>query len=258
MSILDLAKRAGDTKPEEVSASILLYGAPGSGKTHAACAGGRPFVCLFETNGMSTIRQVNPDAVVLYIDEYQKFVDLLEVAASGELAAAGFDRLVVDSLTEAQRGIKDIIAARHQGRDEFTQQDWGTLANKSRSMMRKIRSLRIPVVATALCDEVEDSNRDGGVVRLLRPSFEGRKTPAEVSQFFNAVGYATKRPDPKDEKEFVYIVGFDLRSDRYMTKACGAVRGVAKADVVGWLREIRSPTPPAPQEEKVAETPAAK
>lgn len=263
MSILALAVRAGDTKPEDVNPCIFLYGPPGAGKTWAACAGGRPLVALTERNGLTTILHANPDAMIVHIEDtvkldaqgnavkdaagipvVMKALDVLRelviAAKSGEIRRAGYDRLVLDSLTELQRLFKDEIqAAKGTSDAEFSLQDWGTLNEKMRKFLRTLRALPLPVAATGLDEQVQDGE---GTINV-KPAFEGKKTSSEVAQYFNAVGFCAKRvtitgEGDKAETKAVYRVMFDGPA-RYMTKSCSpGVTGVQEANVPGWLNAL--------------------
>jgi len=239
MSILDLARRAGDVSARDVAAGILIYAPPGAGKTHTAVMGGRPLVVLMERNGLTTVRRANPDAQVLVVDSVREVRDVVLAALHGEVGKAGFDRIVFDSLTEFQRMLKDeILSDKGEEGATFSLQDWGILTDRMRKFLRTIRSMPIAVVATALAAETQD---DTGKV-MIRPAFEGRKTSAEVAQFFSAVGVAIKRVSTSQETKEVtaqYRTMFDGPST-FLTKSCGdGVCGVVDPDVVGWLASMQ-------------------
>jgi hypothetical protein len=101
--------------------------------------------------------------------------------------------------------------------------------------MRTLRALPIPVIATALIDEIS-TTVNGRDVSSYRPSFEGRKTAGETAQYFNAVGFCIK----KDKQGTVeHATMFDGPA-RYVTKSCGnVVGGIAAPDPVKWLESIR-------------------
>lgn len=253
MSILDLAKAAADLTPEDISANILIYGPSGNGKTHTAAQGGKPLILLTERNGYSTIIRANPDAKVIFVEEStftdadgnEKTVEALNVVRevigsvkSGAVKAAGYDRLVIDSVTEIQRLFKDeILVNAGKPVEDFSLKDWGILTEKMRRFFRTLRSLSIPVVAIALVDELIN---DAGNVTRIRPGFEGKKTAGEVAQFFSAVGFQAKRRIPggdNTDEHTQYRVMFD-GPERYMLKSCHPVEGVLEPDVPGWIHDI--------------------
>ena len=144
-------ERAGDMSGDRMHYKILLWGNSGAGKSWAAASsgGGDVFILATERNALQSIKHSNPDARVLYAGDVAGVRDVLKAAMTGELAEAGARVLVIDSLTEVQRLIKDEIIASKGGAD-LTIQDWGTLTEKMRRLLRTIRDLPFHVVCTAL------------------------------------------------------------------------------------------------------------
>ena len=270
--LASLFKPVSQMSRNEIGANILIYGPPGAGKTHRAAEGGRPAVLLTERNGLTTIRTVNPNAAVLVATDLDTIRRVIVGAQNGELN--GFDRLVIDSLTEAQRLIRDDIMRqkieRHKaksknsrsqnsrsGQDKeafdpelFTVQDWGRLAERTRKLIRNIRAIPIPVIAVALDDafEVASESNDGEATTVIhhRPQFDGRKTPAEIAQYFSAVGFSYKRA-AKDGSDPTHGILFD-GPQRFLTKSCKPGLTGNKVSMTGiQMIEAISGTPsPAP------------
>ena len=222
--------KAGDMA--ELNAGFLLFGDPGAGKTHACSTAPAPFVVLTERNGMTTIKRANPDAVVAMVTNVADLREVLGMARDGRLPH-GCRTLVVDSLTEVQRLFKDEIMAGKRAGEKFSLQDWGTLTDKMRHFMRTLRDVPYNVVATCLA-EAQVSDADG--VRYVRPAFEGKKTSAEVAQYFNGVAYVFKRMTKDDQGKDVALhrAMFDGPSN-YVTKACHPLAGVIETDVGQWF-----------------------
>lgn len=248
MSLLKLAVKAGSIT--DVNPGVMFYGDPGSGKTHAAVAGGNPLVLLLEANGLSTIIRANPEAHVVTVTGLDQIREAMILAKDGTLRKEGFDRLVIDSLTELQRMFKDEIVAHRSkadvatmGHEGFSQQEWGFLTEKMRRFLRTLRSLPIPIVVTALASEIVESLPSGNRLRI-RPSFEGKRTASETAQYFNAIALMVKR---STEDGIKHVAVFD-GPERYVTKACGhACSGIVEPDVVRFLSAIGDPSKDQPQ-----------
>lgn len=228
-------ERAGDVKAEHLHIGFLLYGDPGSGKTHAAALAPKPLVLLTEKNGLTTIRRANPDALVVRVSNVNELRDVLKMAIQGDMPE-GTQTLVVDSLTEVQRLFRDEIMSGKSPGQPFSLQDWGSLAEKMRRFMRTLRDIPYNVVATALAESIV-SDADG--VRYTQPQFDGKKTGAEVSQYFNAVAYLFKREKAGEngERSIVHQAMLEGPS-RYTCKPCHPVSGVRAPDVDNWFKML--------------------
>jgi hypothetical protein len=228
-------ERAGDVPDDDLHVSFLIFGDPGAGKTHAASLAPRPFVVLTEQNGLTTIRRANPDAVVAIVKNVAELREVLGLAVRGELPE-GCLTLVIDGLTEVQRLFQDEILAGKRGNEGMSLQDWGTLTDKMRRFMRTLRDLPYGVVATAL-SEANVSEADG--VRYVRPSLQGKRTAAEVAQYFNGVAYLFKRAtkDAEGKDAVVRRAMFDGPSN-YVCKPCHPLTGVVEPRVDNWFAAL--------------------
>ena len=176
----------------------LVFGSAGSGKSWFAAQSPNPVVILTEKNGLTSVAHSNPDAIVIEVTSADELWEVLIMAKGGSLnlndedgkeVKIEFDTLVIDSLTEAQRLLKDYILQTAK-RDEFILKDWNTLTNHMQRLVRLIRDLPCHVICTAL---MEESYEDSTGKRFVRPQFEGKKTTQQISQYFNFVGYLYKK-----------------------------------------------------------------
>ena len=220
---------------------IFIYGDPGSGKTFSSVTAPKPMVLLTERNGLHSIRQSNPDALVKYCEDANDIRDVLKLALNGELEAHGVKTLVVDSLTEVQRIFADEIMKKKGAGDEqrMSLPDWGTLTEKMRKFMRCLRDIDLHVVATALADTSTDEAT--GQVKHF-PSFSGKKLSSEVSQFFNVVGYCFKREHSElktdDGRPVIEHLIMLEGPSRFVCKPCGPIAGIRSATIGDWYDEI--------------------
>lgn len=205
-------------------------------------------VLACEHQARQTIRVANPQARVKIvengIDDVREFV---RMAADGEFAAMGITRLVLDSLTEIQRLIKDAIMEENQD-DDFYRDDWGTLANRDRNLLRTIRALPYNVVCTILAEEKEDERRKQIIVK---PMFEGRKTPQQVAQFFEAIGIMSRRKvrGEKGRTHYEYRTLFEAPERYRCVKGVVPLVGAQPACAGYWLDLLDGKIEAAPLEE---------
>tara|TARA_R110000824_G_scaffold136888_10_gene300847 strand:- start:5768 stop:6625 length:858 start_codon:yes stop_codon:yes gene_type:complete len=176
----------------------LIYASAGTGKTWLAAGSPNPVVILTEKNGITSVAHSNPEAIVIEVTSADELFDVIVDAQDGHLDAEDdegnshkipFETLIIDSLTEAQRLIKDRIL-KNANRDEMILKDWNTLANHMQRLVRAIRDLPCHVICTAL---QEDQYEDSTGTRYIKPQFEGKKTTQQISQYFNFVGWLFKK-----------------------------------------------------------------
>lgn len=211
---------------------ILLYGDSGAGKTWLSSTCKNVAVLLTEDNGLQSIRHANPDAQVFLVHNVNEFREFMMMALKGELKAMGIETIVFDGLTEIQRLMKDEILAKKGG--VMAIQDWGDLTERMRKLMRMLRTLDYNVIATALMSaELEEATG----IRRIAPAFEGKKLGNEVAQYFNLVGYVSRRSIGQDEHgapKFERFVTFDGPA-KVICKSCFPITGTLTGPVQPWL-----------------------
>ena len=233
MSILNLRK-AGDM---DRYFKVLIHGDTGAGKTRIGCTAPKPVILLTEANGLMTIQEANPDAIVVQCNNLDDARAFILAAADGTLAEeTGCETIVFDSLTELQRMISDEIMSRKEGKPgvpaRMEIRDWGTLADTMRKMVRQIRNLPFNVVAIALTNhEVDESTG----IRYSLPAFQGKKTPNEIAQYFSAVGYAMRVQSNVDDKTVIRHRVLFRAPNNYMVKPVGGLEAMEEPDVTSWI-----------------------
>jgi len=233
MSILDRVLRAGDGETR-VNVNVLVHGQSGTGKTYfGARSGKRPLIALTEPQARLTIRESNPDADIVPIETWEDLQDLFrslnKMATDGTLK---WDCLVLDSLTECQKRLKDEMVSDSkkvkadnkaeptvQADGQLTIKGWGVLIDKSFALVRAMRDLPMDLVCIALTDEASEGER-----RYYRPSVSGKRLPGDLAGLFNAVVFSfttnknvLERADWQegDQQHVLLTRG---SSDRYMVK----------------------------------------
>jgi hypothetical protein len=232
-------KTAGDLPSQR---KILLHGDSGSGKTRIGAMAPSPIIILTEPNGLATIQASNPDAMVVEATDLATVTRVLKDAASGQLTEKlGRKTLVLDSLTELQRMIRDDILATKSG-GTFTLQDWGTLTDRTRKLIRMLRNVRMDILAIALS---QHENEESTGVRHTTPMFEGRKIPNEIAGYFSAVGYVFKRYKADENNPDTKVVSHEVLfggPQNILTKTLPGLEAVEVPDMNVWLDKMQSST----------------
>jgi len=250
--------RVGEMAAQDVKVKALLYGDSGAGKTHAASTAPRPCYLLTEANGLPTIKAANPDAVVVQAHDMDVVRAFFKAALDGSLAReTGCETIVLDSLTELQRMLRDEIIASRKGQpggEAFSLQDWGTLTDRMRKLVRTVRDLPFHVVCIALS---ASDNDEGTGQRYTQPSFDGKKLPNEIAGYFSLVGYVY-RERAKGEDGTVTVQHRVLLQGppTLLTKALPGLDPVEPPDICAWLAKLHGERPVAAAAQAAAPAPA--
>lgn len=230
---------------------VLLYGDSGAGKTHTSVTAPKPCVLLTEPNGILSIQASNPDAIVVDVTRIAAengtkpmdvVRDFFRAAMDGTLRETGCKTVIIDSLTELQRMLRDeILSQKAQGGNsnvQWTLQDWGTLTDRLRKLVRMIRDLPFHVVATALADADTDQNEN----RYVVPSFQGKKFPNEIAGYFSLVGYVYRQriKEADDQEEVLRHKVLFSGPSTYLTKNVAPLEAVEAPNVDAWIQAIQA------------------
>jgi hypothetical protein len=195
----------------------MIYGLPGSGKTHLAGTGVKsrhlaPLLYVNAEAGSSTLIklaiedniQIIPDPSAQGSITWAQFVqvyDELDRQCYQGNDSPDFQTVVIDTGTELQKINMDSVMARtlsaHPDRDPDVPglHDWGASTNAMRKYLRLYRDL--PMNFIFLCHE--QTERDNKGVMWKRPDLPGKLTN-QVAGLFDQVMYLyTKEGDKGDE-----------------------------------------------------------
>ena len=224
-------------------AKLLFTGDSGAGKTRLCCTAPKPVILLVEPNGLMTIQATNPDAVVVEATDLKTVYAFFHDAMSGRLyKETGCETIVIDSLTEMQRMIRDDILAQKGATPgsngttaKFTLADWGVLTDRMRKMIRTVRDLPFTVICTALAQYETDESSG---IRYAMPSFDGRKMPNEICGYFSAVGYVYRELITVDDKQEVRHRVLFSGPTNYLTKGLPGLEAIEDPDATAILAKI--------------------
>ena len=195
----------------------MIYGLPGSGKTHLAGTAVRskhlaPLLYINAEAGSSTLIklsieeniQIIPDPAAQGSITWAQFVqvyDELDRQCYNSQDKPDFQTAVIDTGTELQKINMDSVMARtlsaHPDRDPDVPglHDWGASTNAMRKYLRLYRDL--PMNFIFLCHE--QTERDNKGVMWKRPDLPGKLTNQAAGLFDQVMYLYTKEGDKGDE-----------------------------------------------------------
>lgn len=210
----------------------LIMGESGAGKTFLSVTAPNPVIMLTERNGMQSVKQSNPDALVAYCSTANECRDFLLAAMNGDLPDH-VETIVIDGITEVQQiMIDDILASKGGGDRKMSLPDWGVLSDRMRRFLRCLRDLPYHVVATSLVNhELNDAT---GEMRVF-PLVQSKKLPSMMAANFNVVGLLFKREVEDDDKKVMIRKVMVEGPSRYMVKPCYPLDGILDANIEDWV-----------------------
>ena len=176
--------------------SIAVHGGWGTGKSWFADSAPAPRLILDAEGGAYDTPSEkagwdptsgepipNADSVVVDVTSWATIDHVMRVLVSGDHP---FESVVIDSLTEIQKQLKDRLS--HGPDAVFDQQAWGKLLNNMEYLVRTLRDLTRPSADKRVNVVIVTGTDDEMIPR--KPMFQGglRKSYAG---FFDMVGYMT-------------------------------------------------------------------
>jgi hypothetical protein len=206
--------KASDTFQRRPVLKVAILGASGAGKTEWAARSPRPLILLTEPQGLASITNANPDALVVIIETWEDFRRVFDACKAAKIIDIDgqsaceinidgqtlvYQTLVVDSFTDLQRlainklagvesGIKDRLDF-DSGAINMGFEKWGQLTSGCESVWTQQRALPCNTIFLFLAEDKTDDQQ----VKTTIPMLAGQKLPYSMGQFFNAVGLAMVR-----------------------------------------------------------------
>lgn len=207
----------------------LLYGPNGSGKSTAAARFNCPLIGLTEKQAIPAIKEANPKAIIKVISTPQHLLEFRQLCRSAQLAQR-CDAVVLDSLTDVQRLLRDMYTSQQEkNKDTTDMNSWGRTIDATARMAREMRDL--PVHTIVICLDAEIEVEGEGLVH--RPSVNGKALPNQLGQYFNLVGFISRQARPGGHRREVMFEG----SDRFQTKSMTGIDAVEPPEPLLWIHK---------------------
>lgn len=185
----ELGSEIKELSDESGPLKILVYGAPGTGKTRFSFSGmpNYPTLILSAEAGLLSLKKVQRELGVKA--KFWEITDLDSLSRARDYLynmKHEYQVVAIDSLTEIQ-AICMAAILKKEGRERPEIRDWGTLNDKMVAIIRSFRDLpNISVIATALDEQIKDEST--GEVKTV-PLFQGR-IQKTVAGYFDQVMYS--------------------------------------------------------------------
>lgn len=177
--------KAGELKTEK-TINVLVYGAPGVGKTYFSCTAPNPLLISVESGDM-TINDSSMDVTISRnCNTVQKVRDSVSYAIKNN-----FKTIIIDSLTRYSEIFLDELL-KSAGRDKATWDDFGAVSKHIQTMVWGLQGKEINTIF--ICHE-KDVEEPTGIKK--RPSLQG-KLAQSIPGIVDVVAYL--QSDSKGER----------------------------------------------------------
>lgn len=170
---------------------ILVYGAPGTGKTTLASTIKEPTLVISAEAGLLSLQNFNLDVIDISVDDNGKLIPkekrverLAEVFKylMGDEAREKYKWIFIDSLTEISENLIESLELLHPDKKDALKM-WGDYAKKMRSLVKTFRDLpHYNVIFTAL----DKAEKDDNGRRYMAVDVSG-KISSKLPAFFDEV-----------------------------------------------------------------------
>lgn len=224
-AIADLPVTRVSEQPFHVN--MMIYGESGVGKTTLSGSSDavpemRKVLVLDIEGGLLSLKAAYPNVDAVRI---RSWVDMQSVYDALYAGGHGYNTIIVDSLTEAQKMSMDEVMRKlikeHEERDADVPgiREWGINIEQTRKFVRALRDLPLNTVFTALSKT--DKNARTGASKT-KPSLSG-KVADEVAGFLDIVAYLYTK---------------EVEGEQTRMLLCGATQDNVAKDRTGRLEQV--------------------
>lgn len=242
VSLSDIFPEIISLEEDEDSVNLMVYGAPGTGKTVLGGSADRVLFLAPEDDGtISAKRQKSTAKKWPGLNNFEDWAEAINrIAEDIETIADSFDWLVIDSITHLQRLtmrqiLEDAMEDNPDRDPDIPQmQDWQKYQNMFLRFVQMVNDLPINVLWTALVRSEEDEEGED----FLVPDIQGKgyQMALTVASYMTSFGYLEVEEKPiKKNGEYVLDENGDRKTRAVRTivwRDTGKIRGKDRTDVL--------------------------
>lgn len=203
---------------------MIVYGAPGAGKTRLIQTLENPFIISAE-GGLLSLDIDIPYVEVNDVSDFAKAIAVVKQAI-----AQGYKSVAVDSLSE----LAEIALAHEKEQTKDGRQAYGQMADKVKAFIRDLRRLPVDVVMTAKINRDEDNNSK----KTFAPFFPGQILPRDVTHQVDQI-FCLRKSQAPDGTHFSTLMcntdGFYEAKDR--SNVCEMWEAPDLGDIIRRVKE---------------------
>lgn len=158
----------------DAGVKVLVYGAPGAGKTRLCATAPKPFILSAESGLLSLRKETLPYAVISSIEDFNEAYAWV----TGSEEAEKYETICLDSISE----IAEQILSEEKTLSKDGRKAYGEMQDRMNRLLRAFRD--IPGKNVYFSAKMERTQMDSGLI-LYTPSLPGRNLTQGIGYFFD-------------------------------------------------------------------------